>query len=192
MNTPATRAGAAAAWAKLKGFRAKAIDGWTYPQADLGNFGTDYEYRAQTALNGLAALPPSDAIYLFGAGDGTGAPGTYDGRTHDWRLVLSHGKEPPVNAFWSLTLYERTPEGRQYLFPNAANRFAVASHTPGLHRGEGGGVTIAVQADPPADPTLRANWLPAPKGPFTLVLRLYKPKEAVLSGRWKAPALKAA
>ena len=190
IDTPQTRAGAASAWAAMKAGRPQAERGWSYPKPDLGDFGTDYSYRATVALNGLAALPRSEAIYLFGAGDGTGAPGTFDGR-RDWRLHFAKGQEPPADAFWSLTLYERTPEGRQFLVANPASRFAVASQTPGLTRNADGSLTIAICAEPPADPVLKANWLPAPRGPFTVTLRLYKPRATALDGRWRAPAVKA-
>ena len=188
VETPETRAGAAAGWERVKAGRPDPSRGWSYPKADLGDFGTDYPYRATVALNGLAALPPFEAVYLFGAGDGTGAPGTFDGK-RDWRLHFPKGQEPPAGAFWSLTLYERTPEGRQYLVANPANRFAVASQTPGLTRNPDGSLTIAISAEAPTDPVLKANWLPAPKGPFTLTLRIYKPRPTVMSGRWRAPVV---
>ena len=191
VDTPATRAGAAAAWARLKTGRTQPVGGWSYPRTDLGNFGADYAYRAATALGGLAALPPSDAIYLFAAGDGQGPPGSYSG-ARPWTLSFPRGQEPPAGAFWSLTLYERTPEGRQYFFPNPANRFAVAGHMPGLKHGADGSLTIHIANEAPSDPMAKANWLPAPKGPFTLVLRLYKPEKRALDGRWRAPALKPA
>ena len=188
IDTPAARVGAAAAWAQLKEVKRQPIGGWGYPKANLGAFGTDYAFRAQTALNGLAALPPSEAIYLFGAGDGQGPPATYSG-AHPWRLTFPKGQEPPSDAFWSLTLYERTPEGRQYFYANPENRFAVAGHTPGLKHAADGSLSILIGNEAPAD---KANWLPAPKGAFTLVLRLYKPQKRALDGRWRAPALKPA
>ncbi|CAN5330066.1 DUF1254 domain-containing protein [soil metagenome] len=191
VDTADTRAGAASAWAMLKAGRQQPVGGWSYPKADLGDFGTDYPYRAAIALNGLAALPRSEAIYLFAAGDGAGAPGTFDGG-REWRLHFAKGQEPPADAFWSLTLYERTPEGRQYLVANPANRFAVASQTPGLTRNPDGSLTIAISAEAPSDPVLKANWLPAPKGPFTLTLRIYKPRATALDGRWRAQAVRIA
>lgn len=191
VDTPATRAGVAAAWARLKATRSAVVQGWSYPKPDLGAFGTNYDYRAQTALNGLAALPPSDAIYLFGAGDGQGAPGTYSG-ARPWTLTFRKGEEPPVNAFWSLTLYERMPEGRQYFFPTPTGRYAIGGQTPGVRRSPDGSLSIVIAAEPPGDPVGKANWLPAPKGPFTLVLRLYKPERRAIDGRWRAPAPKPA
>lgn len=191
IDTLETRAGAASAWAMLKAGKQQPLGGWSYPKANLGDFGVDYPYRAAIALNGLAALPRSEAIYLFAAGDGTGVPGTFDG-TRDWRLHFPKGAEPPADAFWSLTLYERTPEGRQYLVANPANRFAIASQTPGLTRNPDSSLTIAISAQAPSDPVLKANWLPAPKGPFTVTLRLYKPRAPALDGRWRAPAMKPA
>jgi hypothetical protein len=191
VDTAETRAGAAAAWARLKAATSSPVGGWTTPPADLGAFGTDYVLRAAVSLTGLAALPLTEAIYLTAAGDGTGAPTTFDGR-RDWRLVFAKGEEPPAGAFWSLTLYKRTPEGRQFLVANAADRYAVTSHTPGLQRAADGSLPIAISAQAPSDPILRANWLPAPSGPFSLTLRLYKPSEAARSGRWRPPPVRPA
>lgn len=187
VDTPATRAGAAAAWARLKGVKPKSAGGWSYPKPELGNFGDHYEYRALTALNGLAALPPSEAIYLS-----SGAGETVYTGDRPWKLAFRKSELPPAAAFWSLTLYERTPEGRQYFYPNPANRYAVAGHTPGLKFAADGSLTIPISNVAPTEPDLAANWLPAPKGRFSLVLRLYKPEKAALDGRWRAPALKQA
>jgi hypothetical protein len=93
---------------------------------------------------------------------------------------------PPVNAFWSLTLYELPSS---LLFANALNRYLINSPMlPNLKRDPDGGITLFVQNESPGNGK-EANWLPAPKGPFFMVMRLYWPKPAALTGKWKAPPL---
>ena len=103
-----------------------------------------------------------------------------------YELRFAPGDLPPVNAFWSLTLYELPSS---LLSANPLNRYLINSAMlPGLKRDDDGGVTLAVQhADPGADG--QANWLPAPTGPFFLAMRLYWPKADALDGKWMAPPL---
>lgn len=157
------------------------IAGWAYPRAKLGNFAQDYGYRAQTALNGFAALPVDEAMYMFA----TGPRGDLklDGR---WRLRLPADRQPPVDAFWSLTMYRATADGQFFLTENAIDRYSIGDRTPGLLRGSGGALEILIQHDRPAD---AANWLPAPAGPFGLVFRTYRPRAALLDGRYRLPPL---
>jgi hypothetical protein len=97
------------------------------------------------------------------------------------------GQLPPVNAFWSLTLY-KLPES--LLVANPINRYLINSPMlPQLKKDSDGGVTLYIQNESP-DKENESNWLPAPKGPFTMYMRLYWPKEEALEGRWKAPTLK--
>ena len=94
-----------------------------------------------------------------------------------------------MNAFWSLTLYELPSS---LLHANPLNRYLInSSMLPSLKRDPDGGVTLYVQSDSPG-PDKEANWLPAPKGPFFAVLRLYWPKPEALNGTWKAPPLQRA
>ena len=103
-----------------------------------------------------------------------------------YELRFAPGDLPPVNAFWSLTLYELPSS---LLSANPLNRYLINSAMlPGLKRDDDGGVTLAIQhADPGAGE--QANWLPAPAGPFFVVMRLYWPKADALNGRWTAPPL---
>lgn len=167
----------------------KPVGGWTYPKPDLGDFGTDYPYRAAVAVAGLAALPPVEAMYMWAAGDGAaGAPPlTFDGR-RAWRLDLP---PVPVDAFWSLSLYERTPEGGFYFVENPLARYAIGDRTPGLKRDAGGGCTLYAGHTDPGE-ALRSNWLPAPAGPFALVMRAYLPRPEMLDGRFRLPPVVAA
>ena len=164
----------------------KTIDGWTYPERHLGNFGEDYLYRALVALTGLAAPEPAEATYLTCNTASDGQALTGNGK---YVLRFEAGQLPPAKAFWSLTLYEVTPEGRAFLVDNPLDRYIVGDRTRGLARGADGSLDIYIQhARPPDNQT--SNWLPAPAGPMRLVLRAYEPAEDLLDGRWRAPAVK--
>lgn len=168
---------------------ARPVNGWTYPKADLGDYGTDYVYRAAVAIAGLAALPPVEAMYMWAAGDGAAGapPQTFDG-ARAWRLDLP---SMPVDGFWSLSLYERTPEGSFFFVDTPLARPAIGDRTPGLQRRADGGCTLYIgSADP--GPERRANWLPAPAGRFALVMRAYLPRPELRDGRYRLPPVVAA
>ncbi|PRC42349.1 cell envelope protein, partial [Mycobacterium sp. ITM-2017-0098] len=94
------------------------------------------------------------------------------------------GQLPPVNAFWSLTAYELPASS---LVPNPINRYLINSPMlPSLVADPDGGYTFYIQHESPGIER-EANWLPAPEGPFALVLRLYWPKPDALTGTWKSP-----
>ena len=162
------------------------VEGWLYPKANLGDFGLDYLYRAQTAVGGLAALPPQEATYLR-AVDGAGGQ-TFDS-AQDWRLLFRGGGLPPVKAFWSLTLYEATSDGQFFFVDNPLGRYAIGDRTPGLARGMDGSLEILISRKNPGGEKT-ANWLPAPPSkPFALVLRAYLPEEQMMVGAWRMPPL---
>lgn len=163
-------------------------DGWIYPKANLGDFGQDYFYRAQVAIGGLAALPRVEAMYMRPLGpDGNLA---FDsGR--DWVLRLPGDRLPPVDAFWSLTMYRMTPEGQFYFFDNPIARYAIGDRTAGLRRGPEGGIDIWMSRGDPGG-ARRANWLPTPPdGPFGVVLRAYLPRAELLEGQYFLPPVQA-
>ena len=164
----------------------EAVKGWSYPAANLGNFGEDYLYRAIVALGGLAALETAEATYLTCSTDGDGKRLDGNGR---YVLRFEPGQMPPARAFWSLTMYEVTPEGRAYFTDNPISRYAVGDRTPGLVRGADGSLEIYLQNARPEE-AQRTNWLPAPAGPMRLVLRAYEPASALLDGTWRAPAVR--
>ena len=159
-----------------------AINGWSFPPADIGDFGTDYALRAVVALHGLAALPPAEAVYATYVGDGTAITGA-----KRWRLHFAADALPPVDGFWSLTLYEPTPDGRFYFFANPESRYSIGDRTQELTRNADGSLDILIQADQPA--RLAANWLPAPAGRFALNFRAYLPQKPLLDGSWHIPPL---
>jgi len=179
-------AGAQRALGDLRYDEVKPYKGWLYAKPDTGDFGVDYKYRARIALTGLAALTVSEAFYLIGAGDH--GDQVYDGAA-DHSLVFPDGRLPPTDGFWSLTLYEATPDGQRFLFDNPHNRYSIGSNTGALARSADGAVRILLAARPPADPALANNWLPAPAGPYRLELRAFRPGADLVSGRYRVPAV---
>jgi hypothetical protein len=106
-----------------------------------------------------------------------------------YALRFEPGQLPPVNAFWSLTMYDLPAS---LLVANPINRYLVnSSMLPQFERDADGGLTLLVQNESPGADK-EANWLPAPPGPFWLVLRLYWPKDEALEGTWTAPPLQRA
>ncbi|MGH6998519.1 MAG: DUF1214 domain-containing protein, partial [Phenylobacterium sp.] len=163
--------------------------GWLYPKPNLGRFGDDHRYRAQIALSGLAALPIDEALYLRALSpDGRGE---IDSR-RPWKLTLRRGALPPVDGFWSLTIYEVTPQGQAFLIDNPLQRYAISDRSPEL-AGAKGDVEILISPDAPAGGPEQI-WLPAPRSgrPFLLSFRAYRPQPAMLGNDFRLPELKPA
>ncbi len=160
--------------------------GWLFQAADTGAFFQDYLGRARTALGGLAALPPEEAMYLNALTPTDARRLKDDG---PYRLRFAKDQAPPVNAFWSLTMYEVTEQGQYFLTPNPLKRYAIGDRTSGLSYGADGSLTLWLsRADPGG--ARSANWLPAPaKGPWAVLLRLYLPKPAAISRAWTPPRI---
>jgi hypothetical protein len=159
-------------------------DGWSYPQPGLGNFGQNDAYRAAVALEGLAALEPAEAMYMFTRTTADGA--ALDGSNNSYRIRLP--ADIPVDGFWSLTLYEVTDD-RLFFVDNPIRRYAIGNRTPGLQRNSDGTIDILMQHAPPRGDA--ANWLPAPRGPFRLGFRAYLPQPAFREGRFRLPGVQA-
>jgi hypothetical protein len=153
-------------------------NGWVLMTSDVGNYGTDYLTRACVELIGLGANLPEDAIYPLCYVDADGQPLT-GANDYVWHFEAS--ELPPVNAFWSLTLYD--DEGFQVA--NELNRFAIGDRDE-LQYGPDGSLDISIQHSKPEN---GSNWLPAPDGGFNLCARLYYPKPEVLDGGWVPPAV---
>lgn len=172
---------------RAPGHRGSVVDGWGYPRPDLGNYGQDYLYRAKIALGGLAALPCAEAMYMRALDP--------DGRIffppdREACLRFPADRLPPVDGFWSATMYEYTPDGQFFFFDNAINRYAIGDRTPGLRHNADGSLDIWMTADPPAQGGGTSNWLPLPRNkPWGLVLRTYLPKQALLDGTYTLPPL---
>ncbi|RVI64085.1 DUF1254 domain-containing protein [Sinorhizobium meliloti] len=147
----------------------------------------DYVRRAAGTQFGIGANSKEEALYPVYAKDTDGQP--LNGVNGRYTLRYAAGDLPPVNAFWSLTMYD-LPD--QLLVKNPINRYLINSPMlPGLKRDSDGGLTLYIQSDSPG-PDKEANWLPAPKGPFMMVARYYWPKPEVLDGKWKSPPLQGA
>jgi hypothetical protein len=137
--------------------------------------------RAASAAGGLWGNHGYEAAYVMTYVDADGAP--LNGE-HTYRLTLS--PTPPVGGFWSLTMYD-VPNF--FLVENAVDRYSIGDRTPGTVSDADGGLTITISADEPADPKARANWLPAPRGDFRPVLRMYVPEPSVFDGSYRIPAI---
>jgi hypothetical protein len=155
-------------------------NGWRVPPMALADFGTDYKLRGAIALVGLGVNLAKDAVYPTAFVDGDGQPLTGGNR---YVLHFDRGGLPPVNAFWSLTVYD----AESFLAANPINRYNIAGWMP-LKYNPDGSLDVYVQHDSPGQPK-ESNWLPTPEGPFSVTLRMYWPKEAVLDGSWKPPAI---
>ncbi|OBF25241.1 DUF1254 domain-containing protein [Mycobacterium sp. ACS4331] len=181
----AIEAGMADAWAELDALKKDKIDTGEVGSADF--FGTradlkgNYLYRMAGAALGIYGNTAAEAIYPNFANDSTGAPLT---GANKYVYRFPPGQLPPVNAFWSLTLYEMP---HSLLSDNPIDRYLINSAMlPDLVKDPDGGYTLYVQHDPPGQDRM-ANWLPAPQGPFALVMRLYWPRPDALDGQWQAP-----
>jgi hypothetical protein len=153
-------------------------NGWEVLGDWVGRYGTRYLGRAIVARDLLGANTPEQSIYPIADADVTGRP--LDGG-HRYTIRFAKGRLPPVNAFWSLTMYDAS----DFLYANPIGRYAVGDRTAGLHYARDGSLTFYLQHDAPSVAAQRANWLPAPSGSFHLILRLYQPRAAALDGRWK-------
>ena len=144
----------------------------------------NYLYRMTAAVLGIYGNSKEEAMYPVLRIDAEGKPLT---GANNYTLHFQKGQLPPVHAFWSTTMYELP---QSLLVANPINRYLINSAMiPELKTDADGGVTLYIQNETPGK-DLESNWLPAPKGPFAVYMRLYWPKTEALDGTWKAPALK--
>ena len=158
----------------------KSQDGWKWT-FKTGVYGTDYTQRALIAAIGLGANLPQDTFFAASTVDGSGQP--YSG---NFRYVMHFppGQAPSANAFWSLTMYDDD----LFFVSNPLSRCALSARDR-FKLNLDGSLDLYIQQHPPgAD--VETNWLPAPEGKFTLILRFYWPKESLLKGSWKIPPVK--
>ncbi|HOB14805.1 MAG TPA: DUF1254 domain-containing protein [Novosphingobium sp.] len=165
-------------------FRDQVVNGWSYQLPGVGNFGTNDHLRAIVALGGIAALSEKEAMYFHASFEANGQ--RLDG-SHAYRWRLPPGGVP-AEAFWSLTMYEASPDGRYYLVENPIQRYSIGDRTAGLVREADGSTVILIQRERPEGP-MAANWLPSPAGPMRLALRAYMPKAALIERKWRIPAI---
>jgi len=167
--------------------REPTTNGWLYFTKGVGDFGTDYRLRGMANLLGPGWNRPADAVYPLSQRDADGDE--YNGAEHSYVMRFEKGQLPPAEAFWSLTMYDT----EFFFVPNAINRYDLGGRNR-LSANPDGSVDFYLQAaSPGADK--EANWLPAPKGKFNLVLRIYAPREtppSILDGSWTPAAVKKA
>ena len=179
--------GIADAWAEFAEFKKTQVDNGKVASGDM--FGTrqylknNYLYRMAAGVIGLYGNSKQEAMYPFYGVDSDKQP--LEGSNH-YTLHFAKGQLPPVNAFWSVTMYEMP---KSLLYANQLNRYLINSPMlPQLKLDADGGLTLIIQNESPGKDK-ESNWLPAPKGSFVMAMRLYWPKEEALEGKWTAPAM---
>ena len=161
---------------------AKVVNGWQMQTENMGAWGNNYLKRAVIALTGLGANQPEDAIYPQSLTDADGQP-LMAGISYV--LHFDKSELPPVDAFWSFTMYDA--DG--FPVPNSINRYAIGDRDA-IRYNDDGSLDLYIQSEKPAKDR-EANWLPAPKhGGLNITMRLYGPKTEALDGRWNPPAMK--
>jgi len=163
------------------------VNGWVMSKG-LGRYGTDFMTRAVVAAFGWPANLEQDAIYPFAEVDADGKP--FSG-ANKYTLTFAKGQLPPVNGFWSITMYE-IDQGWWFV-PNRLNKFTVSPRN-NLKANPDGSTTLYFQRESPGADK-ENNWLPAPAGEFIPMLRMYWPKEqtpSILNGTWAPPKIQKA
>jgi hypothetical protein len=153
------------------------VDGWAVNWRGP-DFGDDMLLRAAVAYSQIFVNPSAEAVYPVCETDASGVP--LDGSTGDYDIVFGADDVPPVDFFWSLTMYHAAG----LLVANEERRYAVGDRTPDLQRADDGSLRVRLACSRPSDPTV--TWLPAPAGPFRLMLRLYGP----LDRGWRPPPIR--
>jgi hypothetical protein len=166
------------------------VNGWRVATKGFGDrqmYNGNYTLRAAAAIAGIHGNDAAEALYPMLATDSDGnRPDTSINR---YTLTFPAGQLPPVNAFWSVTMYDAKT---QLLIDNPINRYLINSPMlPDLKKNADGSLTLYIQKDSPGT-GMESNWLPAPDGPIDVVMRLYWPKEEALNGTWKPPAVERA
>lgn len=161
----------------------KDVNGWLYDTV-TGIYGTDYLNRALVTAIGLGANRPQDAIYPMSLKDADGHD--YDG-AKKYVMRFPKGQLPPVKGFWSLTMYDAD----FFFVANPLNRYSISARQK-LKENADGSTDLYIQNESPGADK-ESNWLPAPKGKFQLMLRLYWPTEtppSIIDGSWSPPPAK--
>ena len=157
---------------------ARVVNGWSMNTDTMGVYGNYYLKRAIVAQLGLGANLPEDAVYPANLADESGKP--LDG-ANKYKLHFDKTDMPPVDAFWSISLYD----SQGFQVSNPLNRFAVSSWMPFKYNADGSLDLYFQNESPGADKEI--NWLPAPKDAFNLLMRLYAPRSDALTGKWNPP-----
>ena len=153
-------------------------NGWTSPP-NGANWGCDYLSRAATARSNMYDNAPNETRYIYTDFDSSNQ--RLDG-AHAYTVTFAAGQTPPVQGFWSLTLYNK-----EHLFSaNALSRYSLGTKSRSMKTNADGSLTLYVQNGSPGGDK-ESNWLPAPKDEFSLYIRAYWPKAEIMEGRWTPP-----
>jgi hypothetical protein len=181
--------GMADGWKEYSDFKSRDVDTGKVTSGDM--FGTrdylknNYVYRMAAAMLGIYGNSKAEAMYPLYTLDENKEK--LDGAIGRYTMRFAPGELPPVNAFWSVTMYNLP---QSLLVSNPLNRYLLnAPMLPQFVRDSDGGLTLYIQNQSPGKDK-EPNWLPAPKGPFWLAMRLYWPKDEATSGKWVAPPVK--
>ncbi len=157
----------------------KVVDGWEYTPP-MGNYGDDYLFRSAVAWKFMYTNSPEEALYPIANTDRDGNQLT---GKKDYVLHFPAGQLPPVNAFWSITMYYADT---RLMVHNEIARYSIGDRTEGLQYGDDGSLTLFIQHESP-EAAKATNWLPAPDREFYLVARAYMPKPPLLDGTYRLP-----
>jgi hypothetical protein len=161
---------------------ARVVNGWSMNTDTMGVYGDYYLKRAIVAMLGLGANQPEDAVYPLNIADAHGKPLTGE---HKYTLHFNKEGLPPVNAFWSVTMYDSAG----FQVANPINRFAIGDRDE-LKYNPDGSLDLYLQNESPGSDK-ESNWLPSPAtGALGVTMRLYAPKPQILDGRWNPPAIR--
>lgn len=147
-------------------------------------WGVDYAMRTGTARSNMFDNRPSETQYFYTDNDGNGKPLTGDNL---YSITFADGETPPVKGFWSLTLYN----DKHLFYPNDMGRYSLGTKNKDLKYNDDGSLTLYASHSKPSDDKV-SNWLPAPQGTFSLYIRAYWGKQAILDGSWEPPIIKKA
>jgi len=156
------------------------VNGWSV-NLQVGTYGEDYLLRAAVAKVGFGANIPQEAVYPLTFTDANGTLLNAANNTN-YLMHFGKGQVPPVKGFWSLTMYDK--DG--FFVDNPINRYNIGDRTLGLKNNTDSSLDISISSKNPGQ-AKESNWLPAPDGPFTLLLRMYIPDDSVVKGQYQIP-----
>ena len=160
----------------------KTVNGWQLSPVLDEYFGNDYLFRAAIGYQAMFVNTPNEAYYPGVFVDLSG--NTLDGSKGNYTMTFAKGQLPPVDAFWSTTLYDKK---KRLMVENPIDRYKLGS-ADNLKANKDGSVTLYIQAKSPGKDK-ESNWLPAPKEPFYMLFRYYAPKIEVLNGQYQLPGV---
>jgi hypothetical protein len=158
-------------------------NGWNR-STNNARWGVDYFNRAGTSKSNMFDNTPNETQYFYTDNDESGSP-LEGGKAY--AITFAKGQEPPVNGFWSLTLYNE----HHFFHPNDLKRYSLGTKNKTLKRNADGSLTLYAGAKSPGA-NRESNWLPAPDGHFSLYIRAYWGKQPIIDGSWQPPAIRAA